>query len=112
VEKQFFAAVADDLNTPKALAVLWKFIRAYRKARTKHPAAAHALFLKFDTILGMGLRDIKLVSIPAFVQHLVEKREEARQKKHWLEADSIREELKKKGWEVRDTPEGSLVTRV
>ena len=111
-EKQFFSAVADDLNTPKALAILWKFVHAYRKSKKKYPAAAYALFLNFDKILGLGLRDIKLVYIPNNIQQLVKKREEARQKKHWLEADSLREELKKKGWEINDTPGGTVVTRV
>ena len=49
---------------------------------------------------------------PASIQQLVEKREEARQKKHWLESDSLREELQKKGWEVQDTIQGSYVTKI
>ena len=111
VEKKFFAAVAEDLNTPKALGALWNFIRSYRKTKTHQPAAAYALLLGFDHILGLGLKQIKQVSIPASIQQLVQKREEARQQKHWLEADSLREELKKKGWEVKDTPTGPVVTK-
>jgi len=103
VEKKFFAMIADDLNTPKAIGILWNFIRSYRKARTKNPTAAYALLLSFDHILGLGIKHIKQTTIPSSIQQLVEKREVARQKKHWLEADSIREELQKKGWEVKDT---------
>lgn len=113
VEKQFFAALADDLGTPKALGILWKFIRAYRKAKTrqKNPLAAYALLLDCDKILGLGLRGIKLLQISNAIRQLVEKRESARKNKHWLEADSLREEIRRKGWNVNDTPEGPIVTR-
>ena len=111
VEKQFLTAVADDLNTPKALGILWKFIHSYRKARIKNPLAAHKLLLNFDHILGLELTTIKQTSIPASIQQLIEKRKEPRQKKHWLEADSLRGELQKKGWEVKDTAKGSIVTK-
>ncbi len=111
IEKKFMQAMADDLNTPKALSVLWKFIHHYRKSKIRQSAAAYALLLTFDEILGLGLGALKIAYIPASVQQLVNRREEARQKKHWLQADSIREELKKKGWEVKDTPEGPVVTK-
>ena len=110
-EKQFYMAVTDDLNTPKALAVLWKFIHAYRKSKTRTSTAAYALLLTFDKVLGLGLRDIKLLSIPSLIQKLVKKREDARQGKRWLEADSLREEIRKKGWDVNDTPEGPVVVK-
>jgi cysteinyl-tRNA synthetase len=38
---------------------------------------------------------------------LIKKREELRKQKRWEEADRIREEIKKKGILLRDTPEGT-----
>jgi len=38
---------------------------------------------------------------------LIKKREELRKQKRWAEADRIREELKKRGILLRDTPEGT-----
>ena len=111
VEKKFLTAVYNDLNMPKAVGILWKFIRRYRKAKIKYPSAAHTLLLACDDILGLGLYDVTLALIPRTIQTLVDKREEARQNKFWLKADTLREELKKKGWEVQDTPKGPLVTR-
>lgn len=112
VEKQFFAALADDLGTPKALGILWKFIRAYRKAKTRQKArAAYALLLDCDKILGLGLRDIKLLQISDTIRQLVEKREFARKNKHWLEADSLREKIRQAGWNVDDTPTGPVITK-
>ena len=117
-EKNFMTAIADDLGAPRALGILWKFIHTYRKAKTrqfgaqvKHPAAAYALLLAFDKILGLGLRDIKHVHIPVILQQLVEKRESARRAKHWLEADSLREEIRRAGWDLNDTPEGPVVAK-
>jgi cysteinyl-tRNA synthetase len=105
-QKKFLAAVSDDLNVPKALAIVWKFIRAYRSRTTTHPHAAHALLVEFDAILGLGLRDRKPILIPVAIQRLADKREKARKSKFWLEADRLRMELEKKGWQVNDTPEG------
>jgi len=110
-KKQFLAAITDDLNSPKALGVLWKFIRHYRTTKTKHPASAYELMVTFDALLGLDLYAVRSIQIPATIKTLVVKREEARQKKHWLEADILRGELQKKGWEVKDTAHGSIITK-
>ncbi len=118
-EKRFFEAVSNDLNTPLALGILWKWIRVYRKSKTrqssgqaKNPSAAHTLLIRADEILGLGLRDIKLLKIPVAIQQLVAKREQARKNKFWLEADRIRLEIEKKGWNVKDTPQGPSIHRL
>ena len=43
---------------------------------------------------------------------LVEARQSARASKNWAESDRIRDELSTRGWLVKDTPEGPVLTRM
>ncbi|MBX2866898.1 cysteine--tRNA ligase [Candidatus Kaiserbacteria bacterium] len=116
---RFMDALNDDLDTPKALAVLWNLIKD-----TEVPVEDKvATLLRMDSILGIGLSDtpdkarrelgiINVEDIPQDVQELMTKREEARKKKDWDEADRLREELNMKGYSVEDTPEGAKVVKV
>lgn len=103
-EKKFLAAVNDDLNMPKALAVTWDLI----KARRSNPAAVKASILKFDQILGLGLSKVKKVAVKVTsnVRDLIAARERARKNKNWQEADALREKIAKLGYTVEDTPTG------
>jgi len=92
----FSNAVNDDLNTPRALAVLWKNINFLNLGD----------FLWADRILGLGLDKIKKIKIPSEIAALAEKREEFRQKEKWKEADKLRQELASLGWLTEDLPAG------
>lgn len=112
-QKKFNNAIYDDLNTPKALAVVWNLIHSYNKNPQKINAREILkLFYEFDEILGLGLKKIALYSersrraIPKYIMDLAQKREEFRKLQKWVEADKIREELKKSGYAVEDTSEG------
>ena len=106
-EKKFFEAVNDDLNTPRALSVVWKLIGD----RTVSWKAKRALILKFDEVLGLGLNKIKPIKIPAKIKELAKKREKLRQEKKWAEADSIRKEIEKMGWIIEDSREGTIIKK-
>lgn len=108
-EKKFFLAIADNLNMPRALAVLWQFIRAYHKAKIKHPNAAYTLLLKFDTVLGLELAKVTPSKIPPAIQQLAKKRERLRTEKKWQEADTLRAEIEKMGWQILDTDTGFVL---
>ncbi len=110
-EKKFFAAVADDLNTPQALAVLWNLIKTCRTASIRHAGGALNLVFKFDKILGLGLADIKPLDVPEDIHALAKKREQLRQEKKWREADAVRAELEHMGWLVEDTPKGPRIVQ-
>jgi len=113
IVEKFDAAVADDLNMPKALAVIWDIVSAYHKNPDHFDAKALLTVLyDFDTILGLGLRDIKKEPIPAEVKSIVAEREEARRQKDWAKSDGLREKIKALGYLVKDTPEGAEVARV
>ena len=43
---------------------------------------------------------------------LVKEREDARKNKEWEKSDSLRDKIKKLGYQVNDTPEGSVVKKI
>jgi len=100
--RMFSDHINDDLDTPQALALLWKTLKDTHLS----PAVLRKTLLSFDDVLGLGLVNIKSVAVPEDVQELVSRREEARQNKNFEEADRLREEVKEFGFDVSDTSEG------
>ncbi len=101
--KKFVEAMDDDFDTPKALAVIFDFVRKVNKIGGGKKA--YSLMKEFDKIFGI-LSEEKEKDLPKEIKKLIEKREEARKKKDWKEADKIRNELKKKGIILEDTDKG------
>lgn len=50
-------------------------------------------------------------SLSTEAQALVDARQDARTAKNWAESDRLRDELAERGWTVKDTPAGQVVTR-
>ncbi len=107
---EFCAALADDLNTPRALVLLHQLVNG----DAGEGPAAHAAALRMDAVLGLGLdeattRDpeVEAVAIPATVQDLVTQREAARAARDFAEADRLRAEIASLGYVVEDTPRGA-----
>ena len=104
--EQFSAAMADDLNAPKAVAVLWDVLRS----KTLSKLDQRDLLLAFDEVLGLDLahaepRSENFESDPR-IDGLLGEREEARARKDFAEADRIRDALASEGIELIDTPDG------
>ncbi|MDH3712611.1 MAG: cysteine--tRNA ligase [Gammaproteobacteria bacterium] len=105
---RFTAQINDDLNTPRALAVVWDL------ARSKLDAADRkATLLHIDEVLGLQLAAWKPAEevIPEEISALVAARQAARAAKDWAQADAARERLQTLGYEVEDTPDGPQVRR-
>jgi cysteinyl-tRNA synthetase len=103
--ERFRAAMCDDLNAPKAMAVAWEVARS-----TDLPEPDRRdLLLAFDGTLaldlGTAVPEEEQESDPR-VDALVARREAARARKDWVEADRLREALAAEGVAVEDTPEG------
>lgn len=106
LEAEFKAALVDDLNTPKALAVMWKTLDS-----DYPPSAKAATLVWMDQILGLSLDTYIAmpVAIPDDIKALAANRDIARSEKDWNGSDRLRDEIMARGWIVEDTKEGTRV---
>jgi cysteinyl-tRNA synthetase len=104
-QKKFLDFIQDDLNMPKALALMWRLVKDKKIA-----AKEKYKFLKdFDKIFGLDLEKIKSEKIPKEIKKLVEQRENYRQQKNWQKSDAIRAKIKKMGYQIKDTDKGPKI---
>ena len=104
--REFHKALANDLNTPDALAELNRFCSlVYEQDKSKQPlsGAKAVMDAMFDTL---GLVPAKGENWPAEILSLAESRETARKNKEWKKSDELRDALKAKGVLIEDTPTG------
>ncbi|MDD3101793.1 MAG: cysteine--tRNA ligase [Patescibacteria group bacterium] len=107
VEEKFDQAINDDLNTPKALAVVWDLLKE------KYPDEQKmATLLKFDQVLGLNLDKVKPIEIPEEISALAKEREELRKQKKWSEADQVRKKIEDLGFTVEDAEQGSIIKKL
>jgi cysteinyl-tRNA synthetase len=101
--ERFWAAAADDLNIPAALAVAW------RVARSSLPGAVkRELLMDFDRLLGLDLAAPEVrPPVPAEVEALVAERAALRRQREYARADELRARLAAQGYELRDTRAGT-----
>lgn len=104
---EFIRNLSDDLDTPKALAVLWEMLKSNVPSYDKYD-----LMISFDEILGLNLGLSKEVIVPEEIKQLVQKREALRKSGNFKEADKIREEIKEKGFDLEDTSDKAKVKPV
>ncbi|RQR63189.1 cysteine--tRNA ligase [Burkholderia sp. Bp9002] len=107
--ERFDAEVNDDLNLPKALAVLWELAKS-----DLPPATLKATVDYFDGVLGLGLRDWRpaVAAIPDDIRALLEERGRARAERDWTKADSIRTTLHALGWRIDDGKDRQTAVRI
>ena len=116
----FASAIADDLNTPMAIAACFTLMRDINKimdAGSISAAEAETVlntFRKFDTVLACFDVDSAAAKddIPAEITALAQKRQDARKAKDFATADACRDQLKVAGYVVEDTPQGFRITRI
>ncbi len=105
--EKFLEAVNDDLNMPRAMAVVQETLKSDLAAVDKL-----ATVLDFDRVLGLDLHAVDHPEVlPAEVGRLVEARAKARQAKNWAESDRLRDEIQAQGYTVKDTREGMKLIR-
>ena len=113
-EERFHQAINDDLNMPSAMSVVWEIIRNEKKSEDFAD-----LLEKFDMALGLDLKNAKQYiknkivndEISQEVMDLVELRKQAKQNKNWEEADKIRNEILQKGYNIKDTSDGTIIEK-
>lgn len=107
-QSEFKKFIEDDLDTPKAVALVWDLF----KDEDVSPADKKATLLDFDKVLGFGLADLKEEIIPEEIARLVAERQAAREAKDFKKSDELRQKINSLGYEVKDTPEGQKVSRI
>jgi len=112
--ERFRQALADDLNAPRAMAVVWDVARSAELADVDR----RDLLRRFDRVLGLRLGEAPAESAEQAweqdprIDGLLADREAARAAKDWATADRIRDEFAAEGIEIVDSPEGPRWRRV
>jgi cysteinyl-tRNA synthetase len=106
----FFAAVAEDFNTAAALAALFEWINERHKRRGE--PVGRADLVEMLSVLGLENLAEHGSEAGAEEQELLDERQAARAAGNYAEADRIRDELRARGWEVRDGPDGPELVRI
>ena len=116
--ERFENHLANDLDTPGAIAVLWEMIKD-----TKLDAKVKCgTLIAMDEVLDIGLSDdptdgirslgvVATDELPEELQELVDRREVARIARNWIEADTLRDAVLLKGYVIEDTPQGPKLTK-
>lgn len=97
---KFLDAINDDLDTPKALALLWELLKDEKISKEDKKAT----IFYFDEFLGLNLKNTQKIGVVISdeLRTLLEERKKAREEKDWHRSDEIREKIKKLGYEVVD----------
>lgn len=108
IEENFHKAINDDLNMPLAMSYVWETARFEKKN-----SEVAKLLKKFDTVLGIKIDETneEKKDIPEEIKELVEERRIARENKDWTKSDEIRDLIKEKGYSVKDTKEGQIISK-
>jgi len=122
-QTRFKERLFDDIDTPGALAILWEMTKNADLA----PKNLRAGIIDFDTVFGLGLdtedskarklweKELGVVvsshDAPMHIQELLAKREAARAKKKWADADDYRAQIEGAGFVIEDTADGPRVVK-
>ncbi|MBR4131650.1 MAG: cysteine--tRNA ligase [Oscillospiraceae bacterium] len=126
LKEKFTKALDSDINTALAITALYDVLKADTNDATKLAAIAD-----FDYVLSLdliakakALKEKEAATVKTVgeiviegegdpeIDAIVKARAEAKKAKNWPEADRIRDELKARGIEVIDTPQGAKWKRV
>ncbi len=107
--KKFYKQLEDDFNTPQALATLFDLMHSVNKLG-ESGKSLNIFLQEVDSVFGVFTEE--KLKIPKRVTDLVKKREAARLREDWKEADQIRKTLKKEGFLMEDTPKGPKVKAI
>ena len=108
--EHFNTLINDDLDTPKAIAMVWDIL----KDNQHSDADKRATIVDFDRVLGLNLASIPNMvdePVPPEIEALAEAREEARASKEWEKADALRLEIESRGYTILDSDKGFKVLR-
>lgn len=100
---RFEKALANDLDMPVALSVLWEMA----KDAGLGSAAQLQLIAHFDQVLGLGVDKFQKPTLSEDLMTLIADRENARSSKDWAKSDDLRNQLAEKGVFLKDGATGT-----
>lgn len=104
--EKFLESVNNDMNFAMGLAVVWEMVKSNIPDMDKLE-----LLLDWDSILGLDLANVQTIGeIPEQIKQLVSIRENLRKEGKFVEADQIRMEIEQKGYFVKDTANGTVIS--
>ena len=103
----FIESMDDNLNTSKALAVLWELVKDSEVSNKDKLAT----ILDFDTVLGLNLKETRTEIIPDKIIKLANERLLVRMNKDWESSDRIRLEINNLGYEIKDIDNTYEITK-
>ncbi|MBN1296167.1 cysteine--tRNA ligase [bacterium] len=111
IRNAWLDALADDLNTARALGVLFDMVREYNFAMDESaltlPEAVMIRDVLEDVDRVLGVITVEEESDPAQeIEELIERRQQARKRRDFVEADRIRDILHSMGVILEDTRDG------
>ena len=112
-DDKFAEALDDDLNISAALGHLFEQIRESNREFDGGIDSARALawltwWQRINQVLALEAEQEEL---PEEIVRMAEERLHARLARDWQKSDELRDALQARGWEVRDTKDGQVVTR-
>ena len=132
LRNEFETAMDDDLNTPRAIAAIFDFVKVTNKHLTgKHPGVyqyAYETLTQLGNVLTLFrnektiddsicdqlvklaeqyVEDMPPQETDALMTAILDARDKAREKKEWKTADMIRDALENLGFELQDTTQGT-----
>ena len=99
---EFKNALCDDLNTPLAISIMWKYQKEKQIGK----------LLKSIELLGFDIKISDKNQIPQEIKELAEKRNQAKIEKNFIESDKIRNKINQLGYEIKDTSDGYEINKI
>ncbi len=114
--EKFNAAMDDDLNTADAIGGIFEYIKEVNTlfengGQTEAAKAALAALDILLDVLGL-LPEEADEAIPEDIRRMADERQAARAGKDWAEADRLRDEIRARGYELKDTPDGVKINKI
>ena len=107
-QHKFKKHLEDDLDTPRALSLLWDVV----KDKNISNADKKATILDFDKVLGLNFENIKKYSVPKEIIKIAEMRERARKNKDFKKSDELRKKINSLGYEIKDNDNGFKIDKI
>jgi len=112
-KEKFLMGMDNDFNTAVALASFHQLIGLANRVADAKPSkrlieTTLSVINNLGSILGLFQEEVKKMGLSEEARVLIEERDRARKRKDWKKADELREQLRKMGITLRDSPQGTV----